>query len=165
MKRVVVLFVLLLILCSCGSEKKIPSLESYPITLSGNLSYNGNSYAVTSVIHGTHSADITIDYPENLSGYSFKVDNSSVWVYYDSMQIELKNGIADIPFALIPEMLSVSYSDFESCRTEGDALIYYYKKDGSLIRINTKRNEDKPCRIEYTGEQGTVIFDIESFIA
>ncbi len=165
MKRIVILLVLLLLLTSCGQDKRIPTFDSYPMTLSGTLSYNGKEFAVTSVIRDGDCAEITIDSPENLSGYRFKVDNSGVWVYYDNMQIELHDANIDIPFSLLPKMLSVSREDFEQYRTDSESRIYHYRKDTYKTVIYVKRTEELPYRIEYTGENISLTFDIESFIA
>ncbi len=165
MKRIItILLVLLFFLLSCGQEKKAPDFECYPITMSGTLTCGGNSCAITVVAQGKDSLDISIDSPKGLAGYSFKVDNSKVWVYYDGMQIELENGSIDIPFSLFPEILSVSLENFEYSRTDEKNVIYYYKKDGNSTVIYVKRATDTPCRIEYTKDNRTVIFDIESFI-
>ena len=165
MKRVIiVLLVLFCFLVSCGQEKKIPAFESYPVTISGVLTYNGVSCALTVTMREKNLLDITIDSPENLSGYRFKVDNSKVWVYYDSMQIELNGTDTDFPFSLLAQATSVSREDFEYSRTDGENRIYYYKTDGNTAVIYVKRSEDIPCRIEYTKNNTTLILDIESFI-
>lgn len=164
MKRVII--ILLLLLCfitSCAQQKKIPTFEDFPLTLSGTLAYNGTSVALSAVLKSKSSCDISIASPESLTGYSFKVDNSEVWVYYDNMQIELKNGGIDIPFSLLPKMLSVSREDFEYSRTDEENLIYYYKKDGTDTVVYVKRGEEFPCRIEYTKDNVNITLDIESF--
>ncbi len=164
MKRIVFLLILLLLLPSCGQEKKLPTFEDYPITLSGTLTYNDTCYAITAVIQDKDSCDIGIESPENLSGYSFKVDSSSLWVYYDDMQIELQPGSIDIPFTLLPEILAVSRENFEYSRTDSENTIYYYTKDSADTVIYINRGKDVPSRIEYTKDNTAVTFDIESFI-
>ena len=166
MKRVIIiLLVLLCFITSCAQEKKIPAFEDFPLTLSGTFTYNGTSIALSAVLQSKNSCDISIDSPENLTGYSFKVDNSEVWVYYDNMQIELNNGGIDIPFSLLPEMLSVSREDFEYSRTDEENVIYYYKKNETDTAVYVKRTTGAPCRIEYTRNNVTAAFDIESCTA
>ncbi len=165
MKRVIIIsLVLFCLLTSCGSEKKIPVFESYPITLSGTLTCGDVSVTLSAVIRDGESCDVGIDSPESLNGYSFKVDKDGLWVYYDNMQIELKDGGTDIPFGLLPRMLSVSREDFEYSRTDEENLIYYYKKDGTDTVVYVRRGDNAPCRIEYTENNITVTLDIESFI-
>lgn len=164
MKRIVtILLVLLCFLASCAQDKKIPVLESYPITLSGTLTHNGTSVALNAVIRDKDSCEITIASPESLSGYSFSFDSHGARVYYDDMQIELKSGGFDVPLALLPRMLSVSREDFEYSRTDEENLIYYYKKDGADTVVYVKLGEDYPCRIEYTEGSVSLTLDIESF--
>ncbi|MBR4882121.1 MAG: hypothetical protein IKU19_09305, partial [Clostridia bacterium] len=90
MKRIVFLLVILLSLVSCSNQKHIPDFQSFPITLSGTLTCNDSSCAITAVMQDKDTCHITIDSPELLRGYSFKVDNTGISVYYDDMQIELK---------------------------------------------------------------------------
>ncbi|MBQ4601529.1 MAG: hypothetical protein IJB24_01590 [Clostridia bacterium] len=162
MKRIVFLLILLLLLPSCGQQRRLPTFETFPMTLSGTLAYNGESIALTAVFKNLDSCDIGIDSPENLSGYSFKVDNSSVWVYYDDMRIELKQGSIDIPFSVLPEMLSVSREDFEYSRTDSENTIYYYTRNSADTVIYIKKSEELPCRIEYKKDGTALAFDIET---
>ena len=81
------------------------------------------------------------------------------------MQIELHNANVNIPFSLLPGMLCVSREDFEYSRTDSENRIYYYTSDGHSTVIYVKRTQELPCRIEYTGDNISLTFDIESFIA
>ena len=164
MKRIVILLVLLLLFTSCGQQNRIPSFDAYPMTLTGTLSYNGSCFAVTTLLQDRDQADITIASPENLSGYSFKVDNTGVWVYYDNMQIELHNTNIDIPFSFLPRMLDVSREDFTQYRTDSENRIYHYTKDSHSTVIYIRRTEQLPHRIEYTEDGISLVFDIENFI-
>ncbi len=164
MKRIVFLLVLLLLLTSCGQEKKLPVIETYPVTLSGTLESNGASVAITVVLKSSDSCDIGIDSPDTLSGYRFEVDCSRVRVYYDDMQIEPGGGSVSIPFSLLPEMLSVSRGDFEYSRNDGENTIYHYTKNSADTAIYVRKGEELPCRIEYKSEGALLTLDIESFI-
>lgn len=164
MKRIVFLLIILLLIPSCGAEQRIPTFESYPLTLSGILTYNGTSCAVTAVIFGKDACEISIDSPENLSGYSFKVDNGSVWVYYDNMQIELKTGSIEMPITLIPEMLAVSREEFEYSRADSENTVYYYTKDSADTTIYIRRAEKLPHCIEYKKGNVSLSFEIESLM-
>ena len=164
MKRIVFLLFVLLLLTSCAQEEKLPLFEEYPYTLTGTLSYNGSCCAISAVSDGKGECRINIESPENLRGYSFKVDNSSVWVYYDNMEIELNTGRTEIPFALLPIMLGVSREDFEYSLDNSENTDYHFSKDGSAILVSVRRKEELPCRVVYKKEGTVLTLDIESFI-
>lgn len=162
MKRVFLILFLLPLLCSCGVEKQIPLFEDHPMTIVGDLSCNGEVYAVRIELISRDAAKIAIEAPENLSGYSFKVDNSSIWVYYDNMQTELQADSNSIPFFYIFKALTVSRENFEYSRKDNKAVIYHYSMDGADTMIYTDISDHTPFCIEYRKESVCVKLDIKS---
>ena len=164
MKRVFLLMLILPLLCSCSKERDIPLIERYPITVTGELSHNGSCYAVSITLKGPGCGTVAIDAPENLSGYSFKVDNSSIWVYYDNVEAPLSAGVTDYPFLNIIKAMSVSRPDFEYSRREKDAVIYHYMADDADIAVYTTLSDTAPTRIEYVKESVCVRLDITNIV-
>lgn len=162
MKRILLFLVLIPIFCSCGQGRRMPCLEDHPYTLSGELQYNGCIYSVLARVYDEDTCDITIESPPELKGYSFKVDKSSVWVYYDNIGVEMKTDVINIPFLYITEMLSFSPEDFEYFRTESDGIVYRYTKDMYPLTVYTDKDDNAPRRIEFTREGCELILDIEA---
>ena len=163
MKRVFLLLLLLPLLCGCGTERPIPTVEQYPVSITGELSYNGTDHTVSIVLCAPGCGTVTVDAPENLSGYSFKVDNSLIWVYYDNVEAPL-SGVTDHPFLNIIKALSVSREDFEYFRSDRDTVIYHYTAEAADVAIHTYSSDTTPIRVEYTRENVCVRLDITNLI-
>ena len=150
MKRILLFFVLLPMLCSCGRNTVPPCLDSYPMTLTGRLEYGQSVYDIKAVITDGDKAEITFLSPPLLSGYCFKVDKDSVWVYYDNTEIALASCGFDIPCALIPEMLNYGPEDFEYCKKDKNTRVYYYTDNGGNISVYADKDSSFPQRVDYT---------------
>ncbi len=165
MKRfIVILFILILCLCSCGREVDILGYQNYPMTVTGTLTQGDFSCAVTVNISQKGVAELTVDSPETLKGYSFKVDNGSIWVYYDNMEIDLHALQEDIPMMWVSEMLSVDCEEHKYSRSEDNTRLDFFVGDTAETVVYTLEGEEAPYRIEYSRQGQTLRFDIDTLI-
>ncbi|MBR6515056.1 MAG: hypothetical protein IKT46_09530 [Clostridia bacterium] len=162
MKRVLFFLVLIPILCSCTQSRHMPCIEGYPLCLTGSLEYNGEVYGISLEMPSEDSALIAVTSPQRLAGYSFKVDKSSVWVYYDNIEIELCAPQFELPCLLITEMLRFSPADFEYSRNEGGSILYRYTRDMYPVTVYTDKGSSLPRRIEYSRDGCDIVLDIEA---
>lgn len=134
------------------------------MTVTGTLTQGDMSYALTLTLSDKSRAKISIDSPDTIRGYSFTVDNEGIWVYYDDMQIDLHAVGSHIPILWVVDMLSLSEEDYRYSRKEEDATVSFYEYEDTQTVLYTRKNEDFPFRIEHTRKQGSVRFDIDTFI-
>ena len=162
-------FIILLILtislpgCAKGGQD-ILGYQDYPMTVTGTLSEEDFSCAVTVNLTESGSAEIAIDSPPTLTGYSFKVDNGEIWVYYDSMEIDLKAAADDIPVLWLSDMLSLKKEDYRYSAKKGSSQFDYFESDTAKTVISRYADKDIPYRIEYFKEGKTLTFDIDTLI-
>lgn len=158
----------LLVLPSCADTQYHElSYQRYPISITGTLEKEDLKCGVTVTVTAANTGEITIDSPESLSGYRFRVENGSVLVFYEDIEIELVpdsvKGICRIVGMLSLEGKEASSIDLE----ENDSGSFSRRKfnfEDSQITVYTKTGENLPCRIVSEAGGSEIVLNIDTLI-
>ena len=133
------------------------------MTVTGTLVTEGIGYAVTVALPEKNKAQITINSPRTLAGYSFSVDDGKVCVFYESMAIELVPPAAQLPMAWVSDMLSLAPEDYLYSTEEDGMTVSYYSSDKGETVIYS-RDSNTPCRIKHTLNNKTLVLEIDTLL-
>lgn len=144
------LLVGLISLGSCTGKEDILSYQSYPMEAGGRLITDSAVFEIKVNVYSPQSLCIAVTTPEALKGYSFRIDNDEMWVYYEDAGVKLPS-VAQLPARCIASMLTLSPDKLLYTRNDELGSTAFFEEETAEISLHFRNREAYPYLIKHSG--------------
>jgi len=160
--KYILLPLLLLLLCSCGTERsEYLNYQSYPLRVLAEAEYGGESYTFSLSLEGDGSCRMDFLEPETLSGFSLSRKDGEMSLSFEDISLPLGKredvGILSLAEFFRLDKKRISAVDIEE---QNGLRLNVLSLDGGSTRLYINSDTSLPLRIEGEAEGKPLLLKI-----
>ncbi len=158
-----VCFPFCLLLFSCGQKPTAPSYQSYPFSVTAEVTVDGLPYTVEIVMAGAHRGTVRYLAPEILAGTAMTVTEEGIFLSYRDLTLPISVP-KDADFMLLLSLFSLKEEDLSAASLgEKKKNLLTYQVEGGTVQLTVDHATGLPTELHASIFGHTVTVKILSF--